>query len=180
MPDEVATMREFVKSELRGIETITFARVQSVDDQRRATVSLKRSNRILIDNVPVASIWARDGAGVVVPVEEGDEGLLLHAKEPLDKQIQQRGEQDSDSELRFELESAVLMPMLWLDQDSVPEHDRGELAVVHESGTELRLDDEGVHIGPELFVDGIAITEHTHDYSWTDDGGDGTTEEPNP
>lgn len=178
MADNVDTIRQFIQTELRGINTISMARVQEIDDQRRATVSLKRSDQILIDNVPVASIWARDGAGVVVPVERGDEGLLLHAKEPLKKQIQERGEQPPESEQRFELESAVMMPMLWLDSDSVPDHAPGELAVVHESGTELRLDDEGVHIGPELFVDGIAFTGHGHPYSWSDSGGSGTTDPP--
>ena len=165
MPSDVQTMRQFVQAEIEGIYTISFARVQEVDDQRRATVSLKSNDSVVIDNVPVASIWAGDGSGVIVPVEKGAEGLILHAKEPLKKQIQKRGEQAPESDLRFELEDAVFMPMMFLDSDSVPDHGDGELVVKHSSGTEFRLDDQGVHIGPEVFVDGIAFTEHTHSTS---------------
>ena len=167
-----------MKGELNSIYTVTFVRVEEVDDDRRATVSLKRDEDILIDNVPIASIWAHDGAGIIVPVKRGTEGLVLHAQEPLEKQIQQRGEQDPGSDRRFELEDAVFMPMLWLDEDDVPEHDDDELIVKHESGTTLRLDDEGVHVEPELFVDGIPFTEHVHDYSWTDEGGSVETSPP--
>lgn len=177
-PSDVETLREFIGNEMEGIYTVSFARVQSVDDQRRATVSLKSNDAVVIDNVPVGSIWAANGAGVIVPVGSGDEGLLLHAKEPLEKQIQKRGEQAPESDLRFQLEDAVFMPMLFLDEDTVPEHSEGELVMKHSSGTEFRLDDKGVHIGPELFVDGIPFTEHGHPYSWSDSGGSGTTDPP--
>lgn len=174
----VQTVRDWINSEIEGMYTISFARVLSVDDQRRAEVSLKSSNNVVIDNVPVASLWAADGAGVIVPVGEETEGLLFHAKEPLEKQIQKRGEQAPEKDLRFQLEDAVFMPMLWLDEDTVPDHSEGELVVKHSSGTEFRLDDQGVHVGPELFVDGIPFTEHVHQYSWSDSGGSGSTDPP--
>lgn len=174
----VKTLKRLIRQEIRGIYTVTFARVEDVDDDRRAVVSLKSNNDIIIDNVPIASTWARDGAGIVVPVERGDEGLILHAQEPLEKQIQERGEQDPESDRRFQLEDAVFMPMLWLGSDDVPDHEDGELVVKHESGTEFRLDDDGVHVEPELYVDGIPFTEHVHDYSWDDEGGSDETSPP--
>lgn len=173
--DLISKLKAFVQSEIRSVQTVTFVRVEEVNDDRRATVSLKRDSDLLIDNVPIASTWARNGAGIVVPVGRGDEGFVLHAKEPLEKQIQQRGEQDPGSERRFELEDAVFFPMLWTDEDDVPEHDDGELVVKHESGTEFRLDEEGVHVGPELFVDGIPFTEHSHDFEYSGGGDNSST-----
>ncbi|QHS17934.1 hypothetical protein GWK26_12680 [haloarchaeon 3A1-DGR] len=123
----IEILREFVQGEIRGIYTVTFVRVEEINEStRRAVVSLKSDSDILVDNVPVASPFARSGAGMIVPVERGDEGLVLHAQEPLDKQIQERGEQPPDSERRFQLEDAVLLPMVWLDEDDVPDHEAGE------------------------------------------------------
>jgi len=149
----VQTVRDWINSEIEGMYTISFARVLSVDDQRRAEVSLKRSNEVVIDNVPVASLWAADGAGVIVPVGEGAEGLLFHAKEPLEKQIQQRGEQAPEKDLRFQLEDAVFMPMLWLDEDSVPAHDSNEFVIEHDSGTRVEIAANG-----SVTIDATSVT----------------------
>ncbi|AAM88702.1 hypothetical protein PhiCh1p29 [Natrialba phage PhiCh1] len=179
----ISELKGIVRSEVQSAQTVTFVRVEEVDDDRRATVSLKRDSDLLIDNVPIASTWAGDGFGVVIPVDRGVEGLVLHPKEPLEKQIQQRGEQEPGSERRFELEDAVFFPQLWLDEDDVPDHEDDEFVVKHESGSEFRLDDDGVHVEPELFVDGIAFTEHSHDFDYDGGGEDssslsGTTEAP--
>ena len=154
MPSDVQTMRQFVQAEIEGIYTISFARVQEVNDQRRATVSLKSNDSVVIDNVPVASIWAGDGAGVIVPVEQGAEGLILHAKEPLKKQIQERGEQTPESDLRFELESAVFMPMLWLDEDTVPTHGNNSFVIQHDSGARVEI---GANGGVTINADSVTI-----------------------
>lgn len=175
----VEILRAFVRHDRRSHYAVTFVRVEDVDHERRkCEVSLKSDSNNIIEDVPIASQWARDEVGLVIPIKQGDEGLLLHPREPLEKQIQQRGEQESESERRFELESAVLLPMLWLDEDKVPEHEPNELALKHDSGSYLRLDEKGVHIGPELYVDGIPFTQHGHPYDWTDPGGSSVTDPP--
>lgn len=141
MTGNVDTFKQAVRSEIRGIYTITFVRIEEIDEEtRRAVVSLKSDSDILIDNVPVASPFARDGAGMITPVESGDEGLVMHAQEPLAKQIQQRGEQPSESDRRFQLEDAVLLPLLWLDEDTIPEHGANEFVVdLGEGAPTMRL-----------------------------------------
>lgn len=142
----VEILREFIQNEIRGIYTTTFVRVEEVDEEtRRAVVSLKSDSDILIDNVPVASPFARDGAGLITPVKRGDEGLVFHAKQPLKKQIQARGEQAAGSERRFQLEDAILLPMLWLDEDTIPEHNPGEV-VLSLGGPDSEL---GLRMDPE-------------------------------
>lgn len=173
--DFISALKAFIWNEVRTVQTVTFVRVEEVNEEtRRATVSLKRDDDLLIDNVPIASTWAGDGVGIVIPVERGVEGFVIHPKEPLEKQIQQRGVQEPGSNRRFELEDAVFFPQLWLDEDDVPDHEEGEFVIAHESGTEFRMDDEGIHIEPELFVDGIPFTEHSHEFEY-DGGGEGSS-----
>lgn len=177
------TFKRYFNERLRRVNTITFVRVEDVDHvEREVDVSLKSDSNNIIRDVPIASLWARDGVGIVIPIEDGDEGLLLHPSEPIEKQIQERGEQDPESERRFELEECVFLPMLWLEEDDIPEHepeelvveddhgtrvvlnqdDEGDIEVEHHSGTTFRIDEDGVHIEPELYVDGIAFTTHVH------------------
>ncbi|MDL0133531.1 Gp138 family membrane-puncturing spike protein [Halobacterium salinarum] len=144
MPGFVEILREFVQAEIHGIYTVTFVRVEEVNEGRRAVVSLKSDSGILIDNVPIASPYARSGAGMITPVARGDEGFVLHAQEPLDDQIQERGEQPAGSDLRFQLEDAVLLPLVWLDEDDVPNHETGEFQVaIQEDGSVLRMLPDG-------------------------------------
>lgn len=165
--DLISKLKAFVRSEIRTVQTVTYVRVEEIDDDRRATVSLKRDSDLLIDNVPVASTWARDGAGVIVPVERGDEGFVLHPKEPLEKQIQQRGEQDPGSDRRFELEDAVFFPELWTDEDDVPEHESGEFLVdLGEDAPELRMN---LETGGFQVVDGSGhgiVSDGEGNFTW--------------
>jgi hypothetical protein len=144
-PQIVGPLREFVKDELRGVYTVTFVIVESVDESdRRATVTLKSDRNVVVDNVPIASPFASDGAGMMAPVSRNDEGLLLHTKEPLEKRLRRHGELSPDGERRFTLESAVLLPMLWLDDDGVPDHEDGEFQIsLASDGPKLRLFDDG-------------------------------------
>lgn len=144
MPGFVEILRQFVQAEIQGIHTVTFVRVEEVNANRRAVVSLKRDSGILIDNVPIASPFATDGAGMITPVTRGDEGFVLHAQEPLADQIQEHGEQPPGSDRRFQLEDAVLLPLVYLDEDDVPDHETGEFQVaVQEDGSVLRMLPDG-------------------------------------
>jgi len=141
----VATLREFVDEEVRGIYTASTVVVEAVDEgTRRAEVSLKADRKVIVDNVPIASPFATDGAGMIVPVREGDEGLVIHPREPLEKQLAESGHVPPEGERRFTLEAAVLLPMLWLDDMAVPEHEAGEFQLaVQEDGSVLRLLPDG-------------------------------------
>ena len=176
-PDVGETFRGVFDALSRSIYTISFVRVESVDeDNRRAEVSLKSDSDVTFGNVPIASIYAGDGTGLIVPIEQDDEGFLLHAREPLEQHVQQRGELDPGSSARFELEDAIFFPQIWFDEDDVPDHEAGEIVLEHE-GTVVRVDDDGdvaiehvdgsslemdaagVHIEPELYVSGTAFSD---------------------
>ncbi|SEH61097.1 hypothetical protein SAMN05192561_11270 [Halopenitus malekzadehii] len=168
MSGNVDVLRQFVENEIRGIYTITFVRVEEVEEStRRAVVSLKSDSDILIDNVPIASPFAMDGAGMIVPIERGVEGLVLHAQEPLSKQIQQRGEQPVESERRFQLEDAVFFPQLWLDEDNIPEHGSNEYVIdLGENAPTLRLNGES---GGFQLVDGSGhgiVSDGQGNFTW--------------
>ena len=141
----VATLREFVDEEIRGIYSISTVIVESVDEgSRRAEVSLKADREVIVDNVPIASPYAGDGYGMVTPVLKGDEGLLLHAREPLEKQLASSGHVAPEGERRFTLEAGVLLPMLWLDDMDVPDHEAGEFQIaVQDDGSVLRMFPDG-------------------------------------
>jgi len=140
----VDAVRKFVEMELQGIYTISMVVVKDVDEStRRGVVSLKSDENVIIDNVPVASPFARDGAGMITPVGEGDEGVLLHAKEPIAEQIQKHGHREPNGDRRFSLEAGVLLPLVWLDEDTVPDHESEEFLVfLGENAPELRMNAE--------------------------------------
>lgn len=196
MTGDVGILREFVQNEIRGIYTVTFVRVEDVDEgTRRATVSLKSDSDILIDNVPIGSSFARDGAGVITPVQRGDEGLVLHTGEPLEKQIQARGEQPPESDRRFQLEDAVFLPEVWLDEDDIPEHESGEyqisvspdgsvfrlfpdgrVRIEHSSGNAIAMDADGsVTIGAEASAEAVLTAGATIEYEDTQPDGSSST-----
>jgi hypothetical protein len=148
----VATLRKFVDDTVRGIYTTSMVIVVGVDEStRRAEVELKADRNVLVDNVPIASPFATDGAGMVVPVDKGDEGLLFHAREPIGKQLAATGEVAPEGERRFTLEAGVFLPEMWLDDMDVPEHEDGEFQIaLQEDGSALRM-----------FPDGRVRVEHT-------------------
>jgi hypothetical protein len=128
-----------------GIYTVSTVIVEAVnEDSRRAEVSLKADREVIIDNVPIASPYASDGYGMITPVLEGDEGLLLHAREPLEKQLASSGHVPPDGERRFTLEAGVLLPLMWLDDMNVPSHEAGEFQIaVQKDGSVLRMFPDG-------------------------------------
>ena len=195
MTDQVSVLREFVTQEIRGTATVSFAIVDDVHNDRTVDVVLKHDENLVLTDLPVASVWARDGAGVVVPVEQGDEGLLLHPRKPIETALQERGTVDVDSRRHHQLEQAIFFPMLWLAEDDVPDHELDELTVVHDTGTTLRVGEDIVAEGGDLVVegqdivvedgdvmvtdgdveaDGVSLKDHTHDFTY-DGGGEGST-----
>lgn len=203
-PAVKSALREFIRQELHGIYTATFVVVESVDRAtQRAAVTLKSSAEVWVDDVPVASPFATDGAGMVTPVREGDEGILLHTKEPLDRKIVRHDRQRPQGERRFTLEDGVLLPMLWLDVDDVPRpldesvdeftvavHDDGSILrmladgrvrIEHGSGNAIAMDENGVvTIGDENSAAPLAFQDHTHAYTDTLADGSESTRTTDP
>lgn len=139
------TIRQFIQDEIQGIYTSTSCIVEKVDSEnRRVEVSLKTDEGAIIDNIPIASPFASDGAGMVIPVRRDDEGLLFHTRMPLDGQLQESGHTEVESDRRYELESAVFLPMVWLDDMDVPEHSDGEFMLsMTENGSDFVMAPDG-------------------------------------
>lgn len=172
--DLLSTLKEFIRQELRGINTVSMCVVESVNaDDRRVQVSLKSDEAVVVDNVPIATPYAADNRGLLTPLSSGQEGFLLHSKEPLSGKIQQRGHRETVFRRRFMLESALFFPRIWLDDMDIPDVPIDSYAIVHGDsdtisrveitttgdielvydvggvGTEVRIDDTGVHISAE-------------------------------
>lgn len=131
------TLREFIEEEMAGMYTISMVIVESVDHEtRRAEVSFKFEKDIIIDNVPIASPFVGNEAGVVWPVFDGTkedpvEGFVLHNRHPITDGLENLGHRDSDSDRRFQVEDAVLFPLIWNDEVTVPNHEPGEMLIAH-------------------------------------------------
>ena len=126
------TLREYIAEEIAGIYTISMVVVQEVDTtNRRAEVAFKYNPDIIIDNVPIASPFVGDGTGAIFPVEAGDEGFVLHNRRPISSGLKKSGFVEQTTDRRFEVEDAVLLPMIWNDQITVPDHEKGELLIAH-------------------------------------------------
>lgn len=129
-----STMRRFIQEELAGMYTISMVIVESVNHEtRRAEVSFKYRRNIIIDNVPIASPFIGDDAGVIFPVEQDDEGFVLHNRNPMTDGLENLGHLDASSDRRFTVEDAVLFPMIWNDEVTVPDHEPGEYLIAHDT-----------------------------------------------
>jgi len=193
----VTRIRQLIRDELKGMYTATACIVEEVDSEnRRLVVSLKSDDNVFVDNVPIASLFAGDGKGLVVPIEQDDEGVLLHLHEPFAEQIQESGHVEPEGQRRHTVEDAVFLPQLWLDDMDVPDHEDGELLIAmqddgsalhmlpdgevrveHQSGNVIRMDPDGnVFLGdpdataPVLTEDAILEYEDTGDSA---EGGSG-------
>jgi len=149
MPDRnvsiVSTLKDWTRKQLRSINTASMAIVEDVDtDDYRVEVSLKTDPEVFIDDVPVVSPYVMDGAGMVFPVEEEMEGLLLHTKEDLQDAIVESGHVELETERRFQLESAVFVGGVWNGDMEVPEHEDGEMVIsMPDDGSVLRMVPDG-------------------------------------
>lgn len=138
------TIRGYIQTELRGVYTVLPAIVEQVDEStRRCEVSLKDDENVLIDNIPIASTYAGDGYGEIVPLKPGDEGLLLCLKNPLDRLLSNRGHIAQRKHRQHSFEDSVFFPRIWFDDDAVPQHDPGEYLLQHESGSGIRIRENG-------------------------------------
>lgn len=131
------TMREFINEELAGMYTISLVIVESVDhENRRAEVSFKYEQDVIIDNVPIASPFVGNEFGSVWPVYDGTkadptEGFVLHNRRPITPGVENAGPVENESDRRFQVEDAILFPLMWNDEMTVPDHEPGELLMVH-------------------------------------------------
>ena len=139
-------IRKFVRQELHGTYTVTFAIIEALEGDRRVEVSLKDDRDVLIDNIPVASPYTGDGYGEVYPISEGDEGLLLINKEPLDDLLPERGHQDIDRQRQHSFRDGVFFPRIWFDADTVPDTAPGDYLMAHESGTNVWIQADGTYL----------------------------------
>ena len=141
----VSTLKDWTSKQFRSINTASMAIVEDVDtDDYRVEVSLKTDPEVFIDDVPVVSPYVMDGAGMVFPVEEEMEGLLLHTKEDLQDAIVESGHVELETERRFQLESAVFVGGVWNGDMEVPEHEDGEMVIsMPDDGSVLRMVPDG-------------------------------------
>lgn len=161
MPREIVkTVRDFIQQEIRSVYTVSMVLVEEVDSEnRRVDVSLKTDSEVYLTDIPIASPYAGDGVGMVVPIEQGDTGAILHSKKPIEEQVA-KGEQHNSTKAkrRFTLDSAFFLPEFWCDNEDVPNHEPGEFQIAHQGGSILSMYADGTvevlhSSGNHIFMD---------------------------
>lgn len=128
--DVYTRLKQMVDNQMRAMHTASPAIVQKVDhDSKRVEVALKEDKEVFIGDVPIASVFARNGEGVLTPLEPDDEGLLIHTREPLYNKQSERGHAGTGVSRHHTLESAVFFPMYFYDSDEKPPYDDGQLRI---------------------------------------------------
>lgn len=176
-------IRQYATEEIEGIYTISLVIVRTVDhESRRADVSLMRDPEIVIDNVPIASPYAKgDGYGEVYPIEEGMEGIAFHTKEPVDELIVDPGHLDLGRlEDQFRSRDAVFFPTYWNENDTTPSerlgYEAGDYLHAHESGTNIWVKHDGtMTIETANGEQGMKLDGNDGSFKVLDQGGYGLT-----
>lgn len=198
MSEIPSIVRDYIRDEQRGIYTMLLAVVEAVDEEtRRCEVSLKDDENALVDNIPIASSYAGDGYGEVVPISPGDEGILLCMKDPSEELFSDTGHQTVLKHRQHSFQDAVFFPRIWFDTQTVPDHQPGEyllahesgslfhilpngaIRLVHQSGNVIQMDENGVvTLGDPNTAEALAVQNHTHTVTLAD-GSERQTTTPN-
>jgi phage baseplate assembly protein gpV len=118
-----------------------FGLIVSVDPQRYAARVLLQPEGVMTGWLPVLSPWVGAGWGVVAPPVPGQQVLVLP--------------QDGDGE------HGVIIGGAWSDAQSAPNAPVGELWLVHQSGSFIKLVADGtVRVRGDVYVDGDVYDRH--------------------
>lgn len=144
-------LREYARNELRGLPTAALGRLTTLDTEtRRATVEIAPDGNT-IDNVPVATPYAGDDAGDIVPLDPASRdapihGLVVFTHHSVTDYLAAGGV--TGGEWDHTEEHAVFLPaMVWTDHDTVPDHDANERVIAHPSGATVSMDGETITVG---------------------------------
>jgi phage baseplate assembly protein gpV len=151
-----------------------FGTVASVDPARHAARVSLQPEGVMTGWLPVLSPWVGAGWGMCVPPQPGQQVLVLP--------------QDGDGE------HGVIVGGAWSDASTTPGAPVGELWLVHQSGSFIKLANDGtVRVQGDLHVNGDVYDKHgsldrlrgnydAHTHGGVQPGGSstGTTSNPDP
>jgi hypothetical protein len=149
-----------------------FATVVSVDPARHAARVALQPEGVISGWLPVLSPWVGAGWGMAVPPQPGQQVLVLP--------------QDGEGE------HGVVVGAAWSDASASPGAPVGEIWLVHQSGSFVKLQNDGtVRVGGDLYVSGDIYDRHgsfdrlrenynSHTHPDPQGGATGTTSNPDP
>ena len=149
-----------------------FATVVSVDPARHAARVALQPENVITGWLPVLSPWVGAGWGMAVPPHPGQQVLVLP--------------QDGEGE------HGVVVGSAWSDASASPGAPVGELWLVHQSGSFVKLQNDGtVRVNGDLYVTGDIYDRHgsfdrlrenynIHTHPDPQGGNTGTTSNPDP
>jgi phage baseplate assembly protein gpV len=118
-----------------------FGLVVSVDPARHAARVSLQPEGVLTGWLPVLSPWVGAGWGMAVPPSPGQQVLVLP--------------QDGEAE------HGVIVGTAWSDANTAPGAPVGELWLLHQSGSYLKLLNDGtIHVNGDLHVNGDVYDRH--------------------
>lgn len=169
------TLKKYIEREMVGTYTISTVIVKEVDtQQRRCEVAMKYEKNVILDDVPIASPYVGDEFGTVFPVAKDDEGFVMHNRQPIKNALNTRGHIKQQVERRFTVEDAILFPLMWNGDLTIPDHEEGELVIAHKSGTTIRIKPDGTTtVLTGVGEQGLTLDTQTGGVKLLDEGGYG-------
>lgn len=142
--DFPALIRQYVHEELDALNTADLGVIETIDrDTMRVDIALKHDRGVIVDDVPIATPFARNGVGDIPPLRAGDEGVVVFLDLPLDGGMAEaRGYVDMDAHRTHRVNDAVFFPaMVFYGNDDVPDHDAdaNERVIAHPDGSRVRM-----------------------------------------
>jgi phage baseplate assembly protein gpV len=123
----------------RSVGQPRFALVTSVDPSRPAARVSLQPEGVLTGWLPILSPWVGAGWGISCPPSPGDQVMVFA--------------QEGDAE------NGVIVGRAWSDNAQTPQALSGELWLVHQSGSFLKLTNDGaIHLQGNVFIQGNLTT----------------------
>lgn len=144
-------IRQYIHEELDALNTADLGVIETIDrETMRVDVALKHDRGVIVDDVPIATPFARDGVGDIPPLRAGDEGVVIFLDLPLDGGMQdKRGYVDMDAHRAHRVNDAVFFPaMVFYGSDDIPDHDTDadERVIAHPDGPRVRMHDSHLEL----------------------------------
>lgn len=186
------------------IFTTTIGEIVEMDREynRAKKVLVKKEEKLKIEediylyNVPILSHQNKDFV-TLFPYKKGDKAQILFSHRDLSNILANDGSDPRVEKFKMEYAFIIGAPILFDDSISpVKNVEDDDFALIKRDGTakvvlksngDVQIDTSGkVILGDEDSVEGIALGDkikeyldnHTHNYTWSDDGGSGTTSPP--
>ena len=134
--DAVRAINDLSRQDRATLKTYLPVVIDEVDvETDTCRISRREDDKQLAKNVPLATPFKSDGAGVYYPLDPPEEGYAIIPSVPEEELNQRTGHTDVKQHRHHDLKDAHVIARRHYEDDNIPDHDIGDYLLHHPSGS---------------------------------------------